>query len=52
MCGSVSLTSSVFKALDIDDLRVPLFTESDFDYFVETITKINEEYLAKKGIKQ
>lgn len=52
MCGSVSLTSSVFKALDLDDLRVPLFTESDFDYFVETITRVNDEYLAKKGIKQ
>ena len=48
MCGSVSLTSSVFKALDLDDLRVPLFTDSDFDYFVETITKINDEYRAQK----
>ena len=48
MCGSISLTSSVFKALDLDDLRVPLFTDSDFDYFVETITKVNDEYL-KKG---
>ncbi len=41
-CGSISLTSSIFKALDIDDIRVPLYTEKDFDYFVEMIEKVND----------
>ena len=49
MCGSISLTSSVFKALDLDDLRVPLFTESDFDYFVETITEVKNKYESTKA---
>ena len=42
-CGSISLTSSVFKAFDIDDIRVPLYTEKDFDYFIEMIEKVNSK---------
>ena len=52
MCGSVSLTASIFKALDIDDLRVPLYTDSDFDYFVETVTEVKEKYGKESSRKE
>ena len=41
MCGSISLTSSVFKALDIDDARVPLYTADDLKTFVGVLEEIH-----------
>ena len=42
----------VQMTLDKEERFITGVTESDFDYFVETVTKVNDEYLTKKGIKQ
>ena len=49
MCGSISLTSSIFKALDIDDIRVPLYTEDDLQVFVGVLNEIHEKNSKKEG---
>jgi len=39
MCGSVSLTSSIYAALDLSSIEAPLYTDDDFQIFLETIEK-------------
>ena len=43
MCGSISLTKSVFGALDIDDIRIPLYTEEDLKIFVGVLNETHEK---------
>ena len=43
MCGSISLTKSVFGALDIDDIRIPLYTEDDLKIFVGVLNETHKK---------
>jgi len=41
-CGSDSLVSSVYSALDMSDILAPLYDEHDLGIFLETLEKVNE----------
>ena len=43
-CAVVGLVPSIFGALGLADLFVPIFTSDDFDYYVSLLTEKQENY--------